>query len=177
MRLCLPARMGGGGKTGIDALVRASGRRPPHGGVHSGLGTRGQSPWRSLERSAAPAGATTSRVSGSQKRRPRTVRRRRAMCGQAECAARLLHRRCSAADASEPAAGARPARREARAPAGQIYNAAPAGARSAGPSASSTIPAHHFTAPDRHPDGPGLQARSAQRIERVARRAALEIFE
>ena len=27
-------------------------------------------------------------------------------------------------------------------------------------------------APDRHPDGPGLQARSAQRTERVARRAA-----
>lgn len=31
---CLPARMGGGGKTGIDALVRASGPRPPHGGVY-----------------------------------------------------------------------------------------------------------------------------------------------
>jgi hypothetical protein len=140
MRLCLPARMGGGGKTGIDSLERASGQSPPHGGIYSGLGTRGQSPWRSLERSAAPAGATTSRVSGSQKRRPRTARRRRAMCRQAECATRLLHHRCSATDASERATGARPARREMRAPAGQHKNGAPAGARSAGPSASSTIP-------------------------------------
>ena len=33
-------------------------------------------------------------------------------------------------------------------------------------------PAQLEAAPDRHPDGPGLQARSAQRIERVARRVA-----
>ena len=31
---CLPARMGGGGKTGIDSLARASGHSPPHGGVY-----------------------------------------------------------------------------------------------------------------------------------------------
>jgi hypothetical protein len=57
MRLCLPARMGGGGTTGIDALARANGRRPPHGGVDSGLGTRGRSPWRSLQQKIAPSGA------------------------------------------------------------------------------------------------------------------------
>ncbi len=33
-------------------------------------------------------------------------------------------------------------------------------------------PALLASAPDRHPDGPGLQARSAQRIEQVARRVA-----
>jgi hypothetical protein len=49
--------MGGGGTTGIDALARANGRRPPHGGVDSGLGTRGRSPWRSLQQKIAPSGA------------------------------------------------------------------------------------------------------------------------
>ena len=167
--------MGGGGKTGIDALVRASGRSPPHGGVHSGLGTRGRSHLGvPTNQTSAPAGATPSRVSGSQERRPRTARRRRATCRQAECAARLLHRRCSAADANERATGACPARREARAPAGQYKNAAPAGAQNARDRARpSEISAQLETAPDRHPDGPGLQARSAQRIERVARKAAM----
>lgn len=114
-----------------------------------------------------------SRISGSQKRRPRTARRRRAMCRQDECVARLLHRRCSAADANECATGARPARREARAPAGPHKDSAPAGAQNARDRARpSKTPAQPETAPDRHPDGPGLKARSAQRIERVAQRAA-----
>ena len=34
------------------------------------------------------------------------------------------------------------------------------------------IPLIFPTAPDRHPDGPGLQARSAQRIEQVARKGS-----
>jgi len=42
--------MGGGGKTKIDALARASGRSPPHGGVYFPVsGTRGQSLWCSRE--------------------------------------------------------------------------------------------------------------------------------
>jgi len=36
--------MGGGGKTGIDALARASGHSPPHGGVYSGLGNERAKP-------------------------------------------------------------------------------------------------------------------------------------
>lgn len=138
-----------------------------------GLGTRGQSPWCSHQSGSAPSGAAPSRVSGAQKRRPRTARRRRATCRQARCAARLLHRRCSAAGAKERATGARPARREARAPAGQVKNAAPAGAQNARDRARHLkTPAPLTPAPDRHPDGPGLEARSAQRTERVARRAA-----
>jgi hypothetical protein len=42
----------------------------------------------------------------------------------------------------------------------------------AGQSASSRNTRSDCSAPDRHPDGPGLQARSAKRIEQVARRAA-----
>lgn len=54
--------------------------------------------------------------------------------------------------------------REARAPAGQLRNAAPSGAwpqamrdRARPPE----TPAPLAPAPDRHPNGPGLQARSA----------------
>ena len=48
MRLCLPARMGGGGKAeSLPWRGPAGARRPPHGGGYSALGTRGQSPWRS----------------------------------------------------------------------------------------------------------------------------------
>jgi alpha-L-arabinofuranosidase len=36
--------MGGGGKTEIDALARASGHRPPHGGVYFGLGNERAKP-------------------------------------------------------------------------------------------------------------------------------------
>ena len=172
MRLCLPARMGGGGKTGIDAW-----RGPAGEGRHTGpsipvwqregeaLGVPSN---KRLRHQAMPG--PRQRLT---KRRPRTARRRRAMCRQAECATRLLHRRCSAAVSSERATGACPARREARAAAGQHKNTAPAGAQNARDRArpSETL-AQLETAPDRHPDGPGLQARSAQRIERVARRAA-----
>ena len=36
--------MGGGGKAEIDALARASGHRPPHGGVYFGLGNERAKP-------------------------------------------------------------------------------------------------------------------------------------
>lgn len=36
--------MGGGGKIEIDALARASGHRPPHGGVYFGLGNERAKP-------------------------------------------------------------------------------------------------------------------------------------
>ena len=58
---------------------------------------------------------------------------------------------------------------KARAPAGQHKDAAPAGAQSARDRARPPeTPAQLPSAPDRHPDGPGLQARSVQLIERAA---------
>jgi len=66
MRLCLPARMGGGGKTPIDALARASGHSPPHGGDDWGLGTRGQGPWRSPTRIAAAIRTRTAPLHGAK---------------------------------------------------------------------------------------------------------------
>ena len=69
-------------------------------------------------------------------------------------------------------ASGRPARREARVPAGQHKNAAPSGARSAGQSASLENPAHFRNAPDRRPKGQDYRLGSRERIERVARRAA-----
>ena len=48
MRLCLPARMGGGGKAESTPWRGPAGaQRSPLGGGYSALGTRGQSPWRS----------------------------------------------------------------------------------------------------------------------------------
>jgi hypothetical protein len=152
--------MGGGGKTEIDALARASGHRPPHGGVYFGLGNERAKPlvFPLMPKNSAGQAFKQQR-SGSQKRCPRTARRRLVMWRQAECETRLL-RKAQRSRRSERASGAQPARREARAPAGQHKNAAPSGARSAGQSATSLFPLIS-TAPDRHPNGPGLEAQSA----------------
>ena len=77
---------------------------------------------------------------------PCTARRRRAMWRQAERRqGRPRHRR-SAASRSESAAGARTTRRETRAPAGQLKNAAPSRSE-AGKSATLENPAHLPTLP------------------------------
>ena len=61
MRLCLPARMGGGGKAESTPWRGPAGaQRPPLGGGYSALGTRGQSPWCSPpNRKTEPAGSLT----------------------------------------------------------------------------------------------------------------------
>lgn len=166
--------MGGGGKTGIDALARASGRASAR---HTGAsipvwGTRGQSPWRSRShQQTAPVRRSPRSEANHEQRRPRTARRRRVMCRQAECATRQL-REAKRRRRSERAPGAHPARKEARAPAGQRKDAAPSGARSAGQSASLNPPAHHSPLPIVTRMGRDYRPGPRQRIERVARRAA-----
>ena len=134
--------MGGGGKTEIDALARASGHRPPHGGVYFGLGNERAKPLAFLPNRNSAVRRSKRRASGS----PTTVPSHGATPTGDVSASRAhdkavapkVQRRCR----SESASGAHPARREARAPAGQLKNTAPSGARSAGQSATTDLPAH-----------------------------------
>ena len=125
--------MGGGRKTGIDALARASGRSPPHGGVYSGFGNERAKPL------VFPPGS------------PRDPASNGTLAGGAKPPDALRARKC---------ASGRPAMREARVPAGQDRKRRPLRSAKRGTecvrNSRSTSPA-----PDRHPDGPGLQARSA----------------
>jgi hypothetical protein len=140
MRLCLPARMGGGGKTGIDALARASGRSPPHGGVYSGLGNERANPL------AFPPIKETGPVRLPQPQRgihtaPSHGATQTRGVAASQAGTRLLSQRVSAASPCESAPVARPARREARVPAGQPKDFAPSRS-TAGKSATSKNPAH-----------------------------------
>jgi hypothetical protein len=124
MRLCLPARMGGGGKAESTPWSGPAGaQRPPHGGDYSALGN---------ER-AKPLAFPPNRNGGDQAPPAATRQRQRHPCAT---------RRQS--DVLRPGlwASGRPASRGARAPAGQLKNTAPSGARSAGKSATSENPAH-----------------------------------
>ena len=123
------------------------------------------------EPTIAPVRRSPRRAADHQQRRPRTARRRRVTCRRAECATRLL-REAQRRRRSERASGAHPARREARAPAGQHQDAAPSGARSAGQSASLNLPAHSSPLPIVTRMGRDYRPGPRQRIERVARRAA-----
>jgi hypothetical protein len=129
--------MGGGGKTPIDALARASGLSPPHGGIDWSLGTRGQSPWRSPSRIAAAIRTKTAPLHGAKP--PDALR-----AGQ-------VGQRASGHERGERACGLVQEHRALRSMA----------TGHAGQSASSRNSRSASNAPDRHPDGPGLQARSA----------------
>ena len=85
-----------------------------------------------------------------------------------EAGTRLLSRRGSAASHCERAPVARPARTEARVPAGQPKTPHPQGARSAGKSATLENPAHSPTLPIVTRMGRDYRPGSRQRIERVA---------
>jgi hypothetical protein len=132
--------MGGGGKTEIDALARASGLRPPLGGVYFGLGNERARPLAFLaNRNCAGQALTEPRkrititVPSHGATPPGDVTASRARDKAVAPKVQRRHR-------SESASGAHPARREARAPAGQPENTAPSGACSAGQSATLGFP-------------------------------------
>ena len=162
MRLCLPARMGGGGKAESTPWRGPAGaQRPPHGGAillwereGKALGVPTPSNERrrsaSLSRSAAQVtaplhGATPTGDVAASRAPTRPVRHRRSSASRSECAA-----------------GVRTARREARAPAGQRKVSAPSRS-AAGKSATAKKSRSFSRAPDHHPKGQDyrLGARSA----------------
>ena len=170
MRLCLPARMGGGGKAESLPWSGPAGEARHTGATILLRETRGQSPWRSrlsnerrrsasLSRSAAQAtaplhGVTPTGDVTASRAKTRPLRHRRSAASQSECAA-----------------GARTARREAGVPAGQPKDSAPS--RSvAGKSAALEDPAH-FPRSRSTPEGPRLQAWSAI-ADRAGRRQAAQ---
>jgi len=132
--------MGGGGKA--ESAPRrgpAGAQRPPHGGGYSALGTRGQSPWRS--HAIGNGGGSLPQPRKRHKDGALATARRGRRRGGEPSARQGCCAQCSAAARSERETVARPARREARAPAGQHKNVAPLGARSTGQSASLRSPA------------------------------------
>jgi hypothetical protein len=170
MRLCLPARMGGGGKAESLPWRGPAGKARHTGAAIQLWEPRGQSPWRS--RYSGKRGRSGSqRRHAAKHRHPCTVRRQ----PDALMANASGHRCCAICAAPSCSrkreTSGRPARIEARAPEGQLKIAAPSGS-AAGKSATIKKSRSLSHAPDRYPEGPGLQARFATRIEQVARRVA-----
>ena len=102
-------------------------------------------------------------IDGFQRGSTRGPAKQRYPCNGAKPPVALRARKC---------ASGRAAMREARVPVGQHRNAAPSGARSAGQSASARCSRSASCAPDRPPDGPGLQARCASTHRTGCRQAA-----
>jgi hypothetical protein len=159
--VCLPARMGGGGKTGIDALARASGPCPPHGGVYFRFREREgkalgvpvkQEQRRSADHHRNAANNGTLATAGRRWAVRRQAKRRQGRCPKGT----------APPVPSESTPVARPARIEASVPCGSSKEHRALGSATRGkerdrnPSRASS----HTT--DRHPNGPGLQARFAQ---------------
>ena len=144
---CLPARMGGGGKTGIDALARASGHvERPSRAARFGrtlAATRGCLFW---------IGEREGKALGVPARIAPRSRQKRHPCNGAKPPGALRARKC---------ASGRPAMREARVPAGQDRKRRTLRSAQRGTECDCNPSRSTSPAPDRHPDGPGLQARSA----------------
>jgi hypothetical protein len=153
MRLCLPARMGGGGKAESLPWRGPAGEARHTGATILLREMRGQSPWRSRHSG-----------NGGDQPPPAATRHKQ----RHPCTAR---RQPDALRAGLWASG-RPVSREAGVPAGQHKNAAPLGARSAGQSATLENPAHHPLLPIVTRMGRDYRPGLRRQIERVARRAA-----
>ena len=141
MRLCLPARMGGGGKAESLPWSGPAGEARHTGATILLWEKRGQSPWRSNlsnKRSRSGSGA---------------FRKRRRSASLSRHAAKQRHpcteRRQPDALRPDLWASGRPPRREARAPAGQLKNTAPSRSE-AGKSAAPEKSRSFSHAPDRH---------------------------
>lgn len=175
--------MGGGGKAESTPWRGPAGaQRPPLGGGYSALGTRGQSPWRSrtIKRTEAislpqPQRGTGNGTLARRDADGRCVGKPSARQGCCACKAqrrpskRGRARRLPGKERGKSASGSARKRRALR-------SAQRGTERVLNPSRSFYgRPSPSPSAPDRHPNGPGLQARFAQRIERVARRAAQHV--
>ena len=158
---CLPARMGGGGKTGIDAQARASGHRPPHGGVYfrfreregKALGVPAQTETEAISRPSPQRG---------KDRHPCGRRDADGRCGGKRSGDKAVVPKGAAPPVPrESAPVARLARIEARVPCGSAKQHRALGSAKRGKERDLNFSRSAPTAPDRHPNGPGPQARSA----------------
>ena len=171
MRLCLPARMGGGEKTGIDALARASVHSPPHGGVY----------FRFREREGKALGVPAShRNRGDQPTitatRPTTApsqqRDADGRCGGKRSGGKAVVPKGAAPPVpSESAPVARPARKEASVPCGSAKEHR-ALRSAAGKSASLDSPAHFHTLLIVTRMGGDYRPGARKQIEQVARQGS-----
>jgi hypothetical protein len=128
MRLCLPARIGGGGKAESLPLARASGR--------TATATRGWLFCFGNER-AKPLAFTHNQMSGGGQPPLAATRHNNGTLAQNDASRMPCARACGPA-------GVRQGEWQERQRISQ-KNAAPSGARSAGKSATSEIPAHYLT--------------------------------
>ena len=176
MRLCLPARMGGGGKAeSLPWRGPAGATRPPHGGGYSALGTRGQSPWRSRLTGNWAGQAPLSR-SAAYNRHPRMARRRRVVWRQAK-----REQGCCPKGIAPPVpAKARPSpdrqgeKRECQRVSSKTPHPHERAARDR--VRRWKLPLIFLRAPDRHQNGQDLRLGPRQRIEQVAARQRQSLF-
>ena len=140
MRLCLPARMGGGGKAESLPWSGPAGKAR-HTGVTILL-------W---EREGKVLGVPANQETGlvrlpsrhaAYKWHPRMARRRRMPCWRTKADTGVARSVQLLPWPRKRETSGHLTRREARVPAGQPKDSAPSGARSAGKSVSSEIPAH-----------------------------------
>ena len=167
MRLCLPAMMGGGGKAeslpwrGPAGEARHTGRLFCFGKREGkALGVPAYQTNRAVRLPIRNAAHAKAHLHGATQT---------GGVAASEAGTRLLSRRDSAASHRERAPVARPARTEARVPAGQPEDSAPSRSAQRGKECDlRKSRSSSSRAPDRHPDGPRPKAWCAQRIEQVA---------